>query len=441
MFYQWLCICMLILISVPLSAQDDRARAIRRDRDKMVSEQRVALVIGNAAYANIPPLQNPINDADSLEVALRTCGFTVLKYTDLNHKEIGNAVRAFRDSMEGGGVGLFYYSGHAWKAYYDNYLIPLNFKVDVTVTMRYQIHFHGGFNMSRVLEKMQEAGNRVNILLLDAGPWAVDLAADVPGWLQDAGPWAVDRLEGMNVPSGMFIAYTASPDQYTLDETGPDSNGLFTGTLMEVMSEPGLRIEEVFRKVLMKVKEDTARKQVLWDFSTLVEDFYFVLPLEDAPPQPSKTLWDILERRVDEISQKSSQSLEIRTNQGEYRLGEYLTITCNITMDGYINVLSVNRTDEEATVLYPRQDHSDNRVRAGTTITIPGLSDRFTLKAGKPLGEQLIVVFVSSESLNAYEMNGWLSHHFGLAPKGSIVKNSGVQGTWRAGKIIIRIVE
>ena len=157
-----------------------------------------------------------------------------------------------------------------------------------------------------------------------------------------------------------------------------------------------------------------------------------------------ETLWDILERRVDEITQRSSQRLAVHANQEEYRLGEYLTITCNVNMNGYINVLNVNRTDQVATVLYPNQYHRDNRVRAGTTIKIPGEGDPFQLPARRPLGEQLIVVFVSSDSLNAYEMDGRIIGPFGLASKGSLTKNFGPVATssqWRASEIVTHIVE
>lgn len=161
-----------------------------------------------------------------------------------------------------------------------------------------------------------------------------------------------------------------------------------------------------------------------------------------------ETLWDMLERLVDDkISQEPSQSLEVRTNRKEYRVGDLLTIECKISMDGYINVLNVDREDQEATVLYPNKYHRDNRVQMGTTIEIPGEGDEFQLPAQEPLGENLIVVFVSSDSLNAYEMDGKIADKFGLfglVSKGSMVRGFGVRpkpfSQWHAGKIITRVV-
>ena len=153
-----------------------------------------------------------------------------------------------------------------------------------------------------------------------------------------------------------------------------------------------------------------------------------------------ESLWDILERRVEGISNQ----LEVRTNQQKYRLGELLNIECTVNMDGYINVLNVDRTDQKATVLYPNKYHQDNRVQMGTTIKIPSEDDAFQLPAQKPLGENLIVVFVSSDSLNAYEMDGRIAGPFGLVSKGSLTRGFGVKATpsqWQAGKIITHIVE
>ena len=47
-----------------------------------------------------------------------------------------------------------------------------------------------------------------------------------------------------------------------------------------MIRKPGLRIEEVFRKVRTKVVKDTQGKQLPWVTSSLIKDFYFVLPAE-----------------------------------------------------------------------------------------------------------------------------------------------------------------
>jgi hypothetical protein len=51
------------------------------------AEQRLALVIGNAAYLDGSSLKNPINDAEDLAKVLRHLGFEVILKTNLNRKK------------------------------------------------------------------------------------------------------------------------------------------------------------------------------------------------------------------------------------------------------------------------------------------------------------------------------------------------------------------
>ena len=168
----------------------------------MDSEKRVALVIGNAAYDD-HKLINSVNDADSMAAALKACGFTVLKHTDLNRKEMANAILAFSDSIKRDGVGLFYYSGHAPEVDGENYLMPLDLKVNKDISIK--IH---GLSMNLVLEMMADAGNRINILILDAA-----------------------NLAMVNAPSRTFIAYAAAPGTDALDGLFNSRNSPFTGAL------------------------------------------------------------------------------------------------------------------------------------------------------------------------------------------------------------------
>ena len=201
-----------------------------------------------------------------MAAALKDCGFTVLEHTNLNRKEMFKAVRAFGDSIERGGVGLFYYSGYGIQVDGKNYLVPVN--ADSTVDkVKEDVVQHVCLDMQLVLNKMHTAGNRVNILVLDA----CRNNRFEHGYKSSGG----GGLAGMDAPEGTFIAYATAPDKVAAD--GEGSNSPFTGALVEVIREPGLRIEEVFRKVRVKVQEDTEDRQIPWAASSLVEDFYFCI--------------------------------------------------------------------------------------------------------------------------------------------------------------------
>src|SRR5690349_6032556 len=88
------------------------------------TEKRVALVIGNSAYVNAPPLKNPINDAQDMAQTLRGIGFDVIYKENLNQNDMKRAIREFGAKIKNSGVGLFYYAGHGVAVKGINYLVP-----------------------------------------------------------------------------------------------------------------------------------------------------------------------------------------------------------------------------------------------------------------------------------------------------------------------------
>src|SRR4051812_12241563 len=94
------------------------------------AERRVALVIGNAAYSDVPELRNPRNDAEDVAKALTGLGFEVTTGRDLTGLQLTRMVAAFTHSLQGADVALFYYAGHGIQASDQNYLIPVDAKIE-----------------------------------------------------------------------------------------------------------------------------------------------------------------------------------------------------------------------------------------------------------------------------------------------------------------------
>ena len=67
------------------------------------AEQRVALLIGNAAYQS-SPLSNPPNDVREMEAALKAVGFKVDKVLNANQNTMKRAVRDFGDKAQGADI-------------------------------------------------------------------------------------------------------------------------------------------------------------------------------------------------------------------------------------------------------------------------------------------------------------------------------------------------
>jgi uncharacterized caspase-like protein len=89
------------------------------------AERRVALVIGNSAYAHAPALQNPVNDATAISAALERLGFQVQLGTDLDITGMRDTLRRFSLSAEGADLALFFYAGHGLQVAGNNYCCRL----------------------------------------------------------------------------------------------------------------------------------------------------------------------------------------------------------------------------------------------------------------------------------------------------------------------------
>lgn len=236
------------------------------------AERRTALVIGNSAYKTAP-LKNPVNDARDMASALRSLGFEVALVTDATQQQMENAVREFGTRLRQGGVGLFYYAGHGVQVGGENFLIPVNAAILSEADVKY-----GSVNAGLVLAKMEDAGNGLNLVILDAcrsNPYARGFRSAEQG------------LAKMDAPTGSLIAYATAPGSVASD--GGGRNGVFTRHLLETIKTPGLPISEVFMRVRQGVVQETARKQVPWEASSLIGQFYFAGPGQTATPPPAVT--------------------------------------------------------------------------------------------------------------------------------------------------------
>jgi uncharacterized caspase-like protein len=231
----------------------------------LVKERRLALVIGNGDYPNAP-LRNPVNDAKDLAAVLADSGFDVIRLENANLRQLRTAVRDFGDRLKKqGGVGLFYFAGHGMQLKGRNYLIPVSAQIEREDEIEFE-----SLDANLVLEKLDSAGNRFNIVILDAcrnNPFARAFRSTAQGLAQ------------MDAPSGTVIAFATSPGSVASD--GPGRNGLYTQYLIQSVRQPGLKIEDVFKQVRAAVRRDSGGLQTPWESTSLEGDFYFH-PIDSA---------------------------------------------------------------------------------------------------------------------------------------------------------------
>ena len=222
-------------------------------------EKRFALIIGNAAYSSAP-LANPVNDVRAMSRSLRSAGFDVVAAENVGRIELLRLVRDFGNKLlNSGGVGLFYFAGHGLQIKGRNYLVP----VDAQVTGEDEASYDS-MDADFVLQKMGEAKNRVNIIILDAcrnNPFVKTRAAGGGGLAQ------------MDAPVGSLVAYATAPGSVASDGAG--ANGLYTQHLVSAIAQKGLAVEEVFKQVRANVRRDSQGKQIPWENTALEGQFFF----------------------------------------------------------------------------------------------------------------------------------------------------------------------
>jgi hypothetical protein len=210
------------------------------------AQTRSAFVVGNNEYLHFPSLANAINDATGLAAELRKSGFGVTHLSDAKASTFKDGLVRFLGSVANGGTGVFYFSGHGAQILGRNYLVPVDFSFNPSAPTV------GLVSLPEVLDEIDKAKPKLVVIILDA-------CRDEP--FPVAGP-AKPATRGLAevarpVPAGTLVIYAASSNQTALDNIPGErsSNGLFTGTLLEVLRQTDLEIRDVAQRVRYTVMQ------------------------------------------------------------------------------------------------------------------------------------------------------------------------------------------
>jgi hypothetical protein len=233
-----------------------------------LASKRVALVIGNGNYQHAPRLRNPANDAGAVGAALKRLDFDVEIGLDLTKSQTDEYVQRFGDRLMGAQVGLFYYAGHGLQVEGENYIAPVDARL-----LRERDLIYQAIPLENVLLEM-EVVQRVNVVILDAcrdNPLAEQLARNLRSRGRSG---AVGRgLASIRATTGTLISYATKDGTIALDGSGHHSP--YTKALLEHMETPGLEVGLMLRRVREKVMAVTNKKQVPWEYGSLIGEFYF----------------------------------------------------------------------------------------------------------------------------------------------------------------------
>jgi hypothetical protein len=241
------------------------APLVLKSSQAMAATSRLALVIGQSAYRAVPPLPNPANDAKAMAKMLEDAGFEVSTASDLSQNELRGSVSDFAAKLSDKGpdaVALVFYAGHGIQVDGENYLIP----IDVDPKREADVPLQA-VRLNDVLNTLASVPSRMRIIMLDAcrnNPF--------PSINKTTGN-GLAMVDAKTGTAGTFISYSTSPGAEAEDGSG--ANSPYTTALLKVAREPGLTIEEAFKRVRVSVNQETGGRQVPWDSSSLTDTFNF----------------------------------------------------------------------------------------------------------------------------------------------------------------------
>ena len=242
----------------------------------VTSARRMALVIGMASYTSISPLRNTISDARSVAAMLETLDFAVDLAVDVPLAQMKDTIAAFSRRSETADIALVYYAGHGVEAAGENYLIPIDIKVDNPAKIPEQ-----AVSLATVLSSVEHA-RRLRVVILDSCrnnpfPAAKGLAAASGGVAAPAGG---DGLSPPDPSQGMLVIYAAEGGKVALD--GDGDNSPFATALLETLPLPNIEIGLVFRRVRDRVMALTANRQQPHFYGSLSGAPFFLAGEDDA---------------------------------------------------------------------------------------------------------------------------------------------------------------
>lgn len=248
----------------------------------VAAERRVALVIGNNDYQNVPKLEKAVNDAKAVSQALSKIGFEVMYLPNAGQKKMNQAVNEFAQRISGGGIGVFFFAGHGLQINNQNFLLP----IDIDAPKGPNDVDDQAISLVRLQDKLADAKAKFSLLVIDAcrdNPLPKKAGRSLGGSLGLAQPAS---------PNGQIVLFSAGANQQALDklnDTDSNPNGLFTREFLPMISTPGVSAADALKKVRTSVTSKARsvghdQNPALYDQTD--GDFYFIA---GAPQQLAST--------------------------------------------------------------------------------------------------------------------------------------------------------
>ena len=227
-----------------------------------LAENRIALVIGNSAYKSVTALPNPANDAKAMTRFLTSAGFQVLQAPNLTQGDMRKTLSDFANIVGEKGpdtVALVFYAGHGLQVDGENYLVPVDARISREADVPLQ-----ATRLADVMNALASVRTKASFVMMDAcrnNPFS-----------------EINKVSGrglaiVDAPNGSLVSYSTAPGTEALD--GDGQNSPYTSAVVSIGQQPGLPIEQLFKRVRVAVSDATNRQQFPWESSSLTGEFSF----------------------------------------------------------------------------------------------------------------------------------------------------------------------
>ncbi|HET7885383.1 MAG TPA: caspase family protein [Bradyrhizobium sp.] len=234
---------------------------------------RVALVVGNNDYKNVPKLQKAVNDARTMGDTLKQLGFSVMLAENQTRQAFSETLLAFDRALEPGDTAFFFYAGHGFEIAGQNFLLPTD--VPAATEGQEELVRDASVLADRIIERLQNRKVRTAILVFDA---CRNNPFERPGTRAVAGGGGLAPMT--QLPEGVFSVFSAGPRQTALDRlSNNDSNpnSVFTRAFAKELLQPGENLVQVAqhtRRIVSEMAETVSHKQFPVYFDQMVDDVF-----------------------------------------------------------------------------------------------------------------------------------------------------------------------
>jgi len=219
----------------------------------VLSAERVAMVIGNANYAELKNLDNPYNDARDVADRLKQLGFELLDdeaLIDLPERDLWRKVAEFADFARDKEVAFIYYAGHGMQ-FKSPHILPVDVPKD-----NLNLVAQESMSLDDLLKQL-DGKAKITLAIFDA-------CREIPEYEDDtrASGLGASEFRGLQrirtVGNSRLIAYSGGSGQLVKD--GDTRNSPYTTVLLENLDKQriegaGWDVRDLFAQVAWEFRQ------------------------------------------------------------------------------------------------------------------------------------------------------------------------------------------